>query len=324
MSGNYASSEFGNRGPVGLPGFAISPYGARTFYVHHNGAQAFSDLPPEISDKIFTKVHLAMSVVENDRGDIVQMLPGHAENIDSATYITQTATKTGWALLGPAFGPPATLTWSTATSVFSIPANAVIDGGRSNGYGIVCELAGDPALTAALSVAAPFKMLASGCGLTRVKARMSIDADQLATIPITFNASGDDCFITNNFLYGATAGEVTTGIDIIGADNLLFANNYINGATSAVGVGIVRFATTVSLHHLSVNNTISNLKALSTAAVTGLANVSGASRQDHFHYLDNTSLTAWLTSRGIMTFHRPTVTNDAAETGTENVGVVSS
>jgi len=72
-----------------------------------------------------------------------------------------------------------------------------------------------------------------------------------------------------------------------------------------------------------VRNVYINRIALSQCAVTGLANVSGVSYEEHFAYLDTASLTPWLTSTGIMSFHRPTVSNNVGDTGTEVVGTVS-
>ena len=327
MSGGpFGLTEFGSRGPVLLPGAVYSPTGARTLYVHHNASSAYSDLPNEVTNALYTSIHKALKGVEDDRGDVIQLLPGHAENIDSATYLTQTdaTLPRGWTVRGPDTGKPAVLTWSVAGAIWNMSAaDCAIDGGRSDGtYGIVLECAG-PSGTTALSVAAPLKLTAARCKIARCKMRISIDADQLATIAVTTDANADDCAIVGNHIFGATAGEVTTAIDIIGADRLLLAGNYIAGATSAVGVGIVRFATTPSLDIRSGGNVFINRKAASTAAVTGLAAVSGASQHDHFAYLDTASLTPWLTSTGIMTFHRPTVTNTAGETGTEVVGTVS-
>jgi hypothetical protein len=100
-------------------------------------------------------------------------------------------------------------------------------------------------------------------------------------------------------------------------------DNVFHGATSSTSVGIVRFATTASLGIVLKRNAYLNNKAASTAAVTGLASTTGVSIDEHFHYLDNASLTCWLTSTGAMTFHRPTVCNQNGETGTEVAGTVS-
>jgi hypothetical protein len=58
-----------------------------------------------------------------------------------------------------------------------------------------------------------------------------------------------------------------------------------------------------------------NRKAASTAAVTGLAGVSGVSIEELFHYLDNSSTTMWLTSPGLMAFYNPRTVNLAGEAG---------
>jgi hypothetical protein len=252
-----------------------------------------------------------------NRGHVIFVLPGHAENVSSADYFSHTSPANSFALVGLGKGTSRpSLTWTTATSTWLWDtANIQLDNFRL--------LMAGPSGTTALSVAAPITVSAAGCGLRNNYVQFGIDADQLATIGITTTAAATGLTLENNRCIGATAAEVTTFLQIVGVDDLVMKDNLFQGATSAVGVGIVRFATTPSLYVTLENNTYINKKALSTCAVTGLAGVSGVSRNEHFAYLDTSSLTAWLTSTGLMTFHRPTVTNTAGETGTEVVGTVS-
>jgi hypothetical protein len=172
-----------------------------------------------------------------------------------------------------------------------------------------------PAGTTALTVTAPITISAAGCGIRNCDGQFGIDADQLATIGITTTAGATGLTLENNRFTGATTSEVTTFMDIIGVDGLVMRNNYFAGATSAAGVGIVRFATTASLDIVLEYNTYINRKASSTMAVTGLAAVSGVSRDEMFHYLNDTATTPWGTSPGIMCFYNPRVTNLAGEVG---------
>lgn len=251
-------------------------------------------------------------------GTLVNVLPGHVQSVDAADWMSATGTKTGIVFRGHGdVGTRPVLNWSTATSTWLFDTAGIwIENMNLN-------MAGGLALTAALTVAAPITVSAAGCGIRNCLINMGIDADQIVTNGITTTAAGDDLWLENNTMYGATAAECTSMLKLVGADRLVMLNNYIAGATSSTGAGVVLFATTASLDIYSQGNTFINRKALSTAAITGLANVSGVSRDDHVSYLDDTSKTAWLTSTGIMTFHRPTVTNLAGETGTESVGNVS-
>lgn len=249
------------------------------------------------------------------RGHVIFVLPGHAESVSSADYFSHTSTANSFALVGLGKGSSRpVLTWTTATSTW------LWDTANVNLDNFVLQM--EPT-TGTVNVAAPITISAAGCGFRNVLGKFGTDANNKVTIGITTTAAADDLTFDTCHFEGATAAECTTFMDLIGCDRLTIKNSYFAGATSAVGVGIVRFATTASLNIKLENNTYINRKASSTCAVTGLAGVSGVSRNEHFAYLDTSSLTPWLTSTGIMTFHRPTVTNTAGETGTEVVGTVS-
>lgn len=244
------------------------------------------------------------------RGSVIFALPGSAWNVDAADWASATSTADSFAICSLGHGNArASFTWTIAGSTWLLDTdNVAIDNCR-------LFLAGADAAGSALTVAAPITITGAGCTLRNNRMRFGFDADQLATIGITTTAAADQLTLEDNHCTGATAAEVTTFMDIIGCDDLTMRRNYIAGATSAVGVGIARFATTASLNIVTEGNTFINRKASSTAAVTGLAGVSGVSREDMFHYLDNTSTTPWITSPGIMCFYNPRTTNLAGEVG---------
>lgn len=257
-------------------------------------------------------IALALAALQGttNRGHVIFVLPGHAESVSSADYFSGTGAANSFAIVGLGRGTSRpSLTWTTATSTWLIDtANVQIDNMR-------LFLAGADAAGSALTVAAPITISAAGCGIRNCDGKFGFDADQIVTIGITTTAAADGLTLENNSFTGATAAECTTFMDLIGVDDLVMRNNYFAGATSNTGVGIVRFATTASLNIKLEYNTYINRKAASAAAVTGLAGVSGVSRDEMFHYLDNTSTTPWVTSPGIMCFYNPRVTNLAGEVG---------
>lgn len=298
---------------VRLPwGAFVGQPGALVHYVRSTGAADYD--PPELAGRpIHTTLALAVAQCRSGRGDTILVLPGHTESVSSADYLANLVAGTKIIGLGEG-NERGTLTWTTATSTILLDvANVTIDN-------LILNF--DPG-SGSVTVAAPITISAAGCTIRNCKIRSGTDGNSKVTIGITTTDAADDLDFSGNFVYGATAAEMTTFMDIIGVDRLRMVGNTISGATSNVAVGIVRFATTASLHIFLAANCYMNRKASSTAAVTGLAGVSGVSWHEHFHYLDTSSLTAWLTSAGIMTFHRPTVTNTAGETGTEVVGTVS-
>jgi hypothetical protein len=245
-----------------------------------------------------------------NRGHVIFVLPGHVESVSSADYFSHTSTANSFALIGLGRGTSRpSLTWTAAASTWLIDtANVQIDNFQ-------LFLAGADAAGAALTVAAPITISAAGCGIRNCDGKFGFDADQIVTVGITTTAAADGLTLENNRFTGATTAECTTFMDLIGVDDLVMRNNYFAGATSAAGVGIVRFATTASLNIVCEYNTYINRKASSTMAVTGLAAVSGVSRDEMFHYLNDTATTPWGTSPGIMCFFNPRVTNLAGEIG---------
>lgn len=245
-----------------------------------------------------------------NRGHVIFVLPGHAENVSSADYFSHTGTANSFALVGLGRGTSRpSLTWTTATSTWLIDtANVYIDNFQ-------LFLAGPDAAGSALTVAAPITISAPGCGIRNCVGRFGFDSDQIVTIGITTTAAATGLLLEENSFTADTTAECTTFMDIIGVDRLVMKNNHFAGATSAVGVGIVRFATTASTNIELEENVYINRKAASTAAVTGLAGVSGYSYCELFHRLNDAGLAPWITSTGLMAFYEARVVNLAGETG---------
>lgn len=277
--------------------------GGRIFYVHHSGGRT-ADIS-SIRDRTYSTLNAALGQCASGLGDTVAMLPGHAENITGADQMSGLVAGTNIVGLGWGNNRP-TLTWTAAGSTFLLDvANVVIKN---------CILNMDPG-TGTTTVTAPMTISAAGCGIVGCKVRTSTDANSLSTVPLLLTDAADDCTLLGNRFFGATAGECTTQVDIAGADNLLMEDNVFHGASSNVAVGIVRFKTTAATNICLRRNVYVNKKALSTAAVTGVASVTGSSYDELFCYLDNSSTTMWLTSPGLMHFFNPRTSNLAGEAG---------
>lgn len=306
--------SYGQANPAGIAsGLARYWGGGEVIFVgNRSGLKSGDGSSPNnpMSALVGTGGALASLQGTTGRGHVIFVLPGSSYSVDAADWASATSTASDFAIVGLGTGTSRpSFTWTTATSTWLLDtANVAIDGCR-------LFLAGADAAGSALTVAAPITISAAGCALRNNDIKFGFDADQIVTVGITTTAAADGLVLENNYCTGATAAECTTFMDIIGVDGLKMRGNYFAGATSAVGVGIVRFATTASLDIVLEYNTYVNRKALSTAAVTGLAGVSGVSRDEMFHYLDNTSTTPWITSPGIMCFYNPRVTNLAGEVG---------
>lgn len=295
-------------GVIEMPGYIMAPTGAKVFYVHSSGVQSEDDAP--IADRLYTTLNAALLACRSARGDVVLVLPGHAESFSAADSLSGLGTKTGITVMGLGEGDARpTFTWTAAgsTVLFDAASFAIKN----------CRLllAGADAAGSALTVAAPITVSAPGCAIEDCYIRFGFDADQIVTVGITTTAAADRFKFNRNHCTGATAAECTTFMDIIGVDYLEMKDNHIAGATSSTTVGIVRFATTASLDINLQNNFYANRKAASVHAVTGLAGVTGISRDELFHMLDNAATLPWGTSNGSMAFYNARNVNLAGENG---------
>lgn len=272
----------------------LLPPGARVAaYVRSTGVQSGDD--EEIAGRLFSTLNAGLAECRSGMGDIVYVLPGHVENVSSAAYLSSLVA--GTRILGIGYGTNRpTLTWTTATSTILMnKADTVFDN-------FIMEMAGPPASTTALSVAAPITISAAGCQLSNCKIRTSVDADQLATIPITTTDAADDLVLSGLQMFGDTTGESTTFIQVLGCDRLIMTDCFLSGATSSTTVGVMRLAATAALH-VYVNRCIFlNRKASSVHAVTGVASTTGAVNDSRFGILDNATLAGWVTPGNIQFF----------------------
>lgn len=293
--------------PVGIRlGYAtvVNP-GVNIQYVRSSGQNSAD--PPELTGRIYTTLNAALGQCRSGAGDVVIVLPGHSENITGAASATSNLVA-GTKIVGLGSGADRpTFTWTATGSTLPLnKANVVIDN-------CILQLATAPGSTTAATVTAPITVSAAGCAITNCYINFGIDADQICTNGITTTTAGTDFTFVNNTCIGATAAECTSFLKLVGADRLMLRNNYIAGATSSAAVGIVLFSATASVDIQSISNVIINRKASSAGAVTGLAGVSGFSRDDTYCYLDDATKTGWVTSTGNMFFRNPMIVNLAGE-----------
>jgi hypothetical protein len=286
-------TQFGNFTPPG---------GKVVAYVHSSGPAITDD--PDIAKMLRTTLNAALALCTAGKGDTVLVLPGHAENIASADQMSNLKAGTRIIGLGQGASRP-TFTWTTATSTFLFDvANVSLEN---------CILNMDPG-AGTVTVAAPITISAAGCRIADCKIRVSTDANSKTTIPITTTAAAVDLELLNLDIRGATAGEVTTVVQLVGADRLRMIGCTIAAATSAVGVGVMRFLTTASTFIQVYGCVFKNNKASSTAAVTGMAGVSGEADCVQMNVLSG-GASAWGTVASMTFGPDVTATNTAGHRG---------
>lgn len=258
----YMSAARGLRTELGT----ITPPGGRVVaYVHASGPARLGEANTPGMPPVLTTLNAALKLCTSGAGDVVLILPGHTENISVADQMSSLVAGTQIIGLGEGANRP-TFTWTAAASTFLLDvANVVLEN---------CILNMDPG-AGAVSVAAPITVSAAGCKIVGCLMRVSTDANSKATIPITTTAAASDLVIAGCRIFGATAGEVTTVIRVVGADRLQILDTYIVAATSSTTIGCIQFLTTASTNILIEGVRVRNNKAASTAAITGLTGVTG-------------------------------------------------
>lgn len=296
------------------------PPGGQVYYVRGNGTTTteYDYDPPGLRERLIASVAKALTYCVASRGDVIVCLPGHTENLAAADSWPVVV---GVRILGLGQGTRRpTFTWTAAASTLLMNKAGV---SISN-----CILNLEPG-TGTVTVAAPITISAAGCGIRGCQIRTGTDANNLTTIAITTTAAADDLEIIGNEIYGATAAEATTLIQLVGADRLKFIGNTVIGATSSTSVGVVRFITTASTNIIWADNMIINNKAASTVVVTGTANETGLVTRTLLGALATASAvltgTAWSngTGSGLVFSDSVVCANGAGKSGTK-FGVAAS
>lgn len=240
-------------------------------------------------------------------GDVIYVLPGHAENVSAADMGSHMTTASGFSIVGLGTGTmrPA-FTWTAAT------ATLLLDTANVEIANCQLFLAGSTSSTTALSVAAPITVSAAGCRIVNCYINYGVDADQLATIAITTTAAADNFEFIGNYCVAATGSVNTTFLRLVGVDNGLIAGNYIRGETSVATVGSIQCLTTASTNLRLIGNFVANMKSDATIAFTPMTATTGIAAYNLF-YVDGTGILP--ITAGLMEWFQNYAINDQGEAG---------
>jgi hypothetical protein len=283
-------------------------------FVHSSGPRTSDERSLNNAGVFFTTIGAAITAIkaagysQGYAGAYSQViaLPGHTETITAAdAWADLTA---GTRILGQGIGMQRPrVTWGAAA------ATVLLNVANSSIHNMILDWAGPVGATDALTVAAPITASAAGCGLYDCYVTAGVDADQLCTIGLAI--TGNDFDLVNCRIYGATAAECTTLVNISTCDRTRIENCVIEAASSSTTVGVVRLATTAPLNILFKNSTFKNRKAASVHAVTGVAATTGTVTDCNFGVLADGTTLPWGTSNGLVDFYRCHIVNIAGETG---------
>jgi hypothetical protein len=282
--------------PIDVGSAYVIPPTGRVFSVRGDGTTVtnlddqYTQFSTNMERRLYPSIALALVDCKANRGDTIIVYPGHTENVAKANAWPLVA---GVKIVGlGGEGDRPTITWTVAaSSVLMNAANVKLQN---------LNLFFCPAAGGGVTVTAPITISAAGCSILGGAIRMSTDATTLCTIGVTTTAGATDLTLSVPRVYGATAGTPTTGFQFVGATRLNLFGTSISMATSAVGVGVVRFLTTASTDIEVYDCVFRNNLASSTAAVTCMAGVTGEADCVSMK-VNSGGATAWVTVAG-MTF----------------------
>lgn len=220
----------------------------------------------------------ALTAVANtgrlNRGDVIYVLPGHAESVSSADWASALGTTTGLAIQGLGTGTSRpTLTWTAAGSTF------LLDQAGTELSNFNLNLAGAHAAGTALTVAAPITVSATGCRITDCFIYWGYDADQIVGDGITWTGTRGE-FLGNTAIALVAAVPTNSFMLLTAADHMHIAYNYIHGPTDGTTRGVIYGATTASIHVDIHDNYLHNILASSTIAMSLLTASTGVIRNN--------------------------------------------
>jgi len=250
----------------------VLPPGAQVFYVRGNGTSTteYDYDPPGLRERLNASINTALSQCVAGRGDKIVVLPGHtethADSGDAWSNVKAGVTVMG---LGGVTNRP-TVTFNHANAQLDIDvANFRIEGMRFKCAG--------PAGGTALTVANPFNVTAAGFQFVNNECEVGIDADQLCTDMIKLSADADDCLIQGNYVFGATAAEITSVVTTTGAvDRLKIIGNVMTAAVATAATGVLLDLDNAAiLDNLILNNHLANKTASSKYVIDPHATSTG-------------------------------------------------
>jgi hypothetical protein len=219
-----------------------------------------SDPTKPLSTLFGTGGALAKLQATTNRGHVIFVLPGHAENVALADTAVDTGAANTFAVVGLGKGAARpTFTWTTATSTW------LFDTTNVRLVNLILQM--EPT-TGTVNVAAPITVSTSGCGIHFCKINCGTDANNKVTIGITTTAGASDFEFTDNIVKGAALATCTTFLRLVGTAATRIERNIITCGTTSAAVGPIQELTTACTDLFIDRNYVHNNAASSTACIT--------------------------------------------------------
>jgi len=225
--------------------------------------------------RFHTTVQSAVNNCVANRGDVIFVLPGHAENIVSAT--TLVCNKAGVLIQGLGVGaerPTFTFTTSTAATIPVSANNVKIDNCIFNMTGIDAIVAG---------------ITPTGTNFTfSNNLVINATATNQATLCILTTAAADRLAVLDNEFLGSNNAGTAAAIRIVGGNEHQIKRNRFYGAYTT-SLGAIDNVTTACLRVTVADNVIENATALSTKAMVFVSTSTGSITGNKMQILSGTA-----------------------------------
>lgn len=207
-------------------GTLLKPGGRVAAYVRSTGAQDGEDHFAS-SGMLVSTLNAGLARCRSGQGDIVYVLPGHAESISTADFMSSLVAGTQIISAGrPGASNNPTFTWNTTTA-----ATFLLDVADVTLMGLTLVMGG------ADNVTAPITVTGTGCTIAGCLINGGTTSALECAIPITVSTGANDCTIVGN-RFTTTGGAVNTNCISVGAAvarTIITNNHFFTTLSSATG-----------------------------------------------------------------------------------------
>jgi hypothetical protein len=248
-------------GPVVMePGSRVAAY------VRSTGA--VSDEDPIVATNLVTTLGAGLARCRSGKNDVVFVLPGHAENVTSATLANLVP---GTRVIGCGRGSNRpNFRWTATTSQFVMnDADCVF-------MNMIFRCEGAVVVKA-------FAVTAADCAIIGCDIDVgSTAATNLSTIGVSVEAGADRFLLANNYIHGVALATPTTVVAVSGVcDGAAIVDNKLYAATSAAAIGVIHISAAATNLEIS-RNLCWNKLAASTACFSTTSAISTGVVSDNY------------------------------------------
>lgn len=257
---------------------------------------------PDGQPRVHSTLDAAVGFCTANAGDVIFVMPGHTETVTAAAGIDLDVAGITVVGLGNGSDRP-TINYTTATS-----ADVDIDAANITVENLIFDLTGVDAVAAGIDVNAN--------DFTMRNCRVVMgDSDGQAVVGVLSDTNVDRVTIEDCHFVGDTIAGPAAAIRLIGGVEHVIRRNYIQGSFSQAPLALV---TTAPLRVVIEHNHLHNDVSAGTAAIQGVAGLSGVARYNTLVHTTNDT-GDWINTPGNLASFENYGVNVLGETGTLDI-----